>query len=89
MITYRIYPIDDGYGYAVLVDGDEVLHKEFAGESGWTPMTEAEAIAEAETAVAAWPEPEPEPEPPEPDPTIEEYLVELDYRVSMIELGLI
>lgn len=35
------------------------------------------------------PEPEPyvPPEPQEPEPTQEEYLVDLDYRLSLIELG--
>ena len=35
------------------------------------------------------PEPQPEPEPEEAEPTIEEYLIDLDYRLSLIELGVI
>ena len=38
--------------------------------------------------ISVTPAPEPEPEPELPEPTIEEYLIDLDFRLSIIELGL-
>ncbi len=38
--------------------------------------------------ISVTPAPKPEPEPEPPEPTIEEYLIDLDFRLSMIELGL-
>ena len=55
-------------------------------EDGATPE-ELDIIQQIKDDVESRPEPEPPPY-AEPEPTVEEYLIDLDYRLSMFELGL-
>lgn len=83
------------------VSGYNLLPEDILREEGWLPLidnppvydTETEylehtgyAVGETEVVVNYTIKLKPTPQPPQP--TIEEYLVDLDYRVSMIELGL-
>lgn len=68
-------------GWVTLVDNSPVYDSatEYLEHAGYTV---GETEVTANYIVRLIPAPEP------PQPTMEEYLVDLDYRVSMIELGL-
>jgi hypothetical protein len=64
---------DDGFELATIVTGDFERQVYEHGTLTLTNEPEPESI--------------PEPDPVEPSPTVEDYLIDLDYRLSLIELG--
>lgn len=53
MYTYRLFPVEDGYGYDIFNDGSPCIHQDYMPDAdGFVVMTESEAMEWAEIIIA-------------------------------------
>ena len=53
MLKYELFPVEGGFGYRILSDGNTIVQQDYApDEPGFVVMTSEEAASEAQIVIA-------------------------------------
>ena len=53
MLKYELFPVEGGFGYRILSDGNTIVQQDYAPDKpGFVAMTSEEAASEAQIVIA-------------------------------------